>query len=70
MSSEKKLRERARRLGLKLSVKTDRFGEIGCNLYEWYSNGGFWGPIQEQWDQTIPYGLSLEDVDQILTELK
>ena len=70
MSSERKVRARARRLGLKLSVKTDRFGEIGCNLYEWYPSCNSWVPIQEQWDQTVPYSLSLGDVDQILTELK
>ena len=64
------LRARARPLGLKLSVKTDRYGEIGCNLYEWYPSCNSWIPIQEQWDQTVPYSLSLEDVDQILTELK
>ena len=70
MNLTNKLRARARRLNLKLSVKTNRFGEMGCNLYEWYPSCNSWIPIQEQWDHTVPYSLSLEDVDQILTELK
>ena len=64
------VRARARKQRLKLSVKTDRFGNIGCNLSEWYPSCSSWIPIQEQWDHTVPYSLSLEDVDQILTELK
>ena len=70
MSIIDNVRARARKQRLKLSVKTDPSGEIGCNLYEWYPNCNSWIPIQEQWDQTVPYSLSLGDVDQILTELK
>lgn len=54
------LRKKARKLGLKLSVRNGMF-----QAFEYWSENDFWQPVEECWGQ-MPYSLFPEDVEDIL----
>jgi hypothetical protein len=56
------LRKKARKLGLKLSVKNGMF-----QVFEYWSEHDFWQPVAECWGQ-MPYSLFPEDVEDILKD--
>jgi len=56
------LRKKARKLGLKLSVRNGMF-----QVFEYWSEHAFWQPVAECWGQ-MPYSLFPEDVEYILKD--
>ena len=59
-TSTKRLREKARQLELKLSVRNGMF-----QVFEYWPEHNFWQPVEECWGQ-MPYSLFAEDVEDIL----
>ena len=61
-NSTNRLRKKARKLELKLSVRNGMF-----QVFEYCAEHDFWQPVQECWGQ-MPYSLFPEDVEYILRD--
>ena len=62
MTTSTDLRKKARKVGLKLSVRNGMF-----QVFEYWPEHNFWQPVEECWGQT-PYSLFPEDVEDILRD--
>lgn len=60
MTTSTDLRKKARKVGLKLSVRNGMF-----QVLEYWPEHNFWQPVEECWGQ-MPYSLFPEDVEDIL----
>ena len=67
MTSISNLRKRAKKIGLKLAIKTHSNGWVGCNLYEFNECVNAYLPVPEtSWG--VNYLTSLQDIEEIMQQ--